>query len=121
MGCCIPRKQCISLVTTNKKSTQKRSSKNEKLNNFRNFKHLSKYLPIFELKKYYHSSPLQDIKISTLSSNEFCPQPQNQNTENKPKNKKQIKASMKKLKNLSFLEVNNCQKYFIGKKKGDGK
>lgn len=112
MGCCIPRKQCISLMTTNKKSTQKIFSKNEKLYNLRNFKHLNKYLANFELQKYYLSSPLQDIKISTLSSNEFFAQPQKQNTENKPINKKKIKASMNRLKNLSYLEVNNCQKYF---------
>ena len=98
MGCCIPRKHCISLVTTNKKSTQKILSKNERLYNLRN---------------YYLSSPRQDLKISTLSSTEFFPQTQKQNTEKKPKNKKKIKASMNRLKNLSFLEVNNCQKYFI--------
>ena len=101
MGCCIPRKQCISLVTTNKKSIQKILSKNEKLYNLRNFKHLNKYLSNFELQKYYNiTSPLQDLKINTLSSNELFAQPQNQNTENKPINKKKIKASMNRLKNL---------------------
>jgi hypothetical protein len=113
MGCCIPRKHCISLVTTNKKSTQKILSKNERLYNLRNYTNLNKYLATFELQKYYLSSPRQDLKISTLSSTEFFPQPQKQNTEKKPKNKKKIKASMNRLKNLSFLEVNNCQKYFI--------
>ena len=123
MGCCIPRKQCVSLVTTNKKSIQKILSKNEKLYNLRNFKHLNKYLSNFELQKYYNiTSPLQDLKINTLSSNELFAQPQNQNTENKPINKKKIKASMNRLKNLSFLEVNNCQKYFNEiKKKNDAK
>jgi hypothetical protein len=113
MGCCIPRKHCISLVTTNKKSTQKILSKNERLYNLRNYTNLNKYLATFELQKYYLSSPRQDLKISTLSSTEFFPQTQKQNTEKKPKNKKKIKASMNRLKNLSFLEVNNCQKYFI--------
>ena len=123
MGCCIPRKQCISLVTTNKKSIQKILSKNEKLYNLRNFKHLNKYLSNFELQKYYNiTSPLQDLKISTLSSNELFPQPQKHNTENKHINKRKIKASMNRLKNLSLLEVNNCQKYFNAiKKKEDAK
>jgi len=120
MGCCIPRRHCISLVTTNKKSTQKIFAKNERLYNLRNLKHLNKYLATFELQKYYLSSPLQDIKISTLSSNEFFSQPQKQNTENKPINKKKIKASMNRLKNLSKLEVNNCQKYFVIPKKKEG-
>jgi hypothetical protein len=88
-------------------------SKNERLYNLRNYKNLNKYLATFELQKYYLSSPRQDLKISTLSSTEFFPQTQKQNTEKKPKNKKKIKASMNRLKNLSFLEVNNCQKYFI--------
>ena len=123
MGCCIPRKQCISLVTTNKKSIQKILSKNEKLYSLRKIKHLNKYLSNYELQKYYNmTSPLQDLKINTLSSNELFAQPQNQNTENKPINKKKIKASMNRLKNLSFLEVNNCQKYFNEiKKKNDAK
>ena len=121
MGCCIPRKQCISLVTTNKKSIHKILSKNEK-QTLRNFKHLNKYLSNFELQKYYNiSSSLHDLKINTLSSNELISQSQKQNNESKPKNKKKIKASMNRLKNLSFLEVNNCQKYFnaIKKKKDD--
>ena len=123
MGCCIPRKQCVSLVTTNKKSIHKIFSKNEKLYSLRKIKHLNKYLSNFELQKYYNiTSPLQDLKINTLSSNELFAQPQNQNTENKPINKKKIKASMNRLKNLSFLEVNNCQKYFNEiKKKNDAK
>ena len=123
MGCCIPRKQCISLVTTNKKSIHKIFSKNEKLYSLRKIKHLNKYLSNYELQKYYNmTSPLQDLKINTLSSNELFAQPQNQNTENKPINKKKIKASMNRLKNLSFLEVNNCQKYFNEiKKKNDAK
>ena len=123
MGCCIPRKQCISLVTTNKKSIQKILSKNEKLYSLRKIKHLNKYLSNYELQKYYNmTSPLQDLKINTLSSNELFAQPQKQNTENKPINKKKIKASMNRLKNLSFLEVNNCQKYFNEiKKKNDAK
>jgi hypothetical protein len=122
MGCCIPRKQSISLVTTNKKSTQNLFSKNGRLFNFRNLKELNKYLAAYELQKYYLTSPLQEIKISTLSSSEVFPQPQKHNTEKKPKNKKKIKASMNKLKNLSFLEVNNCHKYFIEiNKKEDAK
>ena len=123
MVCCIPRKQCVSLVTTNKKSIHKIFSKNEKLYSLRKIKHLNKYLSNFELQKYYNiTSPLQDLKINTLSSNELFAQPQNQNTENKPINKKKIKASMNRLKNLSFLEVNNCQKYFNEiKKKNDAK
>ena len=122
MGCCIPRKHCISLVTTNKKSTQNLFSKNGRLFNFRNLKELNKYLAAYELQKYYLTSPLQEIKISTLSSSEVFPQPQKHNTEKKPKNKKKIKASMNKLKNLSFLEVNNCHKYFIEiNKKEDAK
>ena len=123
MGCCIPRKQCVSLVMTNKKSIHKIFSKNEKLYSLRKIKHLNKYLSNYELQKYYNmTSPLQDLKINTLSSNELFAQPQKQNTENKPINKKKIKASMNRLKNLSFLEVNNCQKYFNEiKKKNDAK
>jgi hypothetical protein len=110
-------------VTTNKKSIQKILSKNEKLYSLRKIKHLNKYLSNYELQKYYNmTSPLQDLKINTLSSNELFAQPQKQNTENKPINKKKIKASMNRLKNLSFLEVNNCQKYFNEiKKKNDAK
>ena len=111
MGCCIPKKPCISFVNTNKKSTQIKTTINEKTYDFFNIKDLNKSLASLELKKYYLSSPIPDIKLNNSSNMEFnC---SFQNIKNKKKkNKKKIKESMKKLKELSSREVNNCQKYF---------
>jgi len=113
MGCCIPKKPCISFVNTNKKSTQIKTGKT--YDRF-NMKDLNKSLASSELKKYYLSSTIPDLKLNCSSNTEFNSPFQNIKNE-RPKNKKKIKESMKKLKELSSREVNNCQKYFIKKQK----
>ncbi len=120
MGCCIPKKSTIS-VTVNKKSTQIKSAKQEKRNNCEIID-LSKSLANLELKKYYFSSPGNDIKINSSTNYELHIPFQSQLFEKKNTNRnnrnnaKQIKESLRKLKELSSIEVCNCSKFF-GKKK----
>ncbi len=116
MGCCIPKKPCVFFANTNKKSTQIKTGKNEKTYDRLNIKDLNKSLASSELKKYYLSSTIPDLKLNCSSNTEFNSLFQNKNNE-RPKNKKKIKESMKKLKELSSYEVNNCKKYFIKKQK----
>ena len=116
MGCCIPRKQCISLVTINKKNSKKIITKNAKtFDSSHSIGKINKYLGSIILQKYYLPFPNQDMNIS-ISSNTFLFPPRNK-TYDIEKNKKKIRASMKKLKEISTLEVNNCQKFFIKQKK----
>ena len=61
------------------------------------------------------SSPLHNINICS-SSNTINISPVNARNNDNDKNQKKLKKLMKDLKNLSFLEVNNSQKYFIIKK-----
>ena len=115
MGCCILRRKCVSIITT-KKSTQIRTSKYEKqLDRL----HFSKSLANFELQKYYVSEPIPKLKRDYSYSKAYLfSQNNNKLTDNNDKNQKKIKESMRRLKELSSAEVNNCQKYFFKNKKG---
>ena len=115
MGCCILRRKCVSIITT-KKSTQNRTSKYEKqLDRI----HLSKSLANFELQKYYISESMPELKRDYSYSKPYLFSPNyNKLTDSNDKNKKKIKESMRRLKELSSAEVNNCQKYFFKNKKG---
>ena len=113
MGCYIPRKKCISLITTIKKTTKIKTSNYE--NTFEKLK-LNKSFAILELQKYYLSIPFQNIKINSLSNSDLHNSYLNHSNDNE-KQQKKIRQSMQKLRNLSFLEVNNCKKYFIKRKK----
>ena len=116
MGCCIPKRPCISLVTTNKKSTQKVSTNYEKSFLHQNSKDLNKYLSYFELTKYYLPFPILNSEKSLSADSHLNLNSPIQNNNNEKK-KKKIKDSMNKLKKLSLLEVNDCKKYFIERKK----
>ena len=110
MGCCLPRKKCVSIITTTKKSSQIRTSKYEKV---LDRLHFSKSLVNFELQKYYASGPIQILtKDSFLKTYFFSPN-HNKLADNNGKNQKKIKESMRRLKELSSIEVHNCQKYFF--------
>ena len=119
MGCCIPRKQCISIstATTNKKKL----SKNILKKNAKSFEFISKhkYSPFTELEQYYRESPVLDINLSFSSDSFFFDSSKNitNNNINNEKNQKKIKILMRRLKDLSSSEVNNCQKYFMDNKK----
>ena len=122
MGCCIPRKQCISIstATTNKKKLSKNIlKKNAKSYEFSS-KH--KYSPFSMLEKYYRQSPILDINLSFSSESSFFDSSKDITGDNinivyNEKNQKKIKSLMKKLKDLSSSEVNNCKKYFMANKK----
>ena len=111
MGCCIPKKQHISIVTSNKKSSNKASTSFEKSFKRKNIKELDGYLYYFELTKYYLPIPIQDSDKSSSSISDLYLDSPIQTIVNEKK-KKKIKASMNKLKNISLLEVNDCQRYF---------
>ena len=112
MGCCIPRKKCITFVTANKKSTHTKTTKYEKLNESI---YLNKSLACLELQKYYLPIPIENLRENpSINKNIYSPI-QSQITK-KDKNKIKIKQTMNKLKNLSLKEVYNCQKYFISNK-----
>lgn len=119
MGCCIPRKPIITISFANKKTTtQIKTAKHEKVND-REIKDLNKSIVSMELKKYYYLSPGNDFKINSSTNTEFLIPFQKQLNENNntnsnhKRNAKQIKESLKKLKELSCLEVNNCSKFFV--------
>ena len=119
MGCCIPRKQYISIstATTNKKKLSKNFlKKNAKSYEFSN-KH--KYSPFSKLEQYYRQSPILDIDLSFSSGPFFFDSSKDITGDNvyNEKNQKKIKALMKRLKDLSSSEVNNCKKYFMANKK----
>jgi hypothetical protein len=109
MGCCIPGKKAVSInvIKANKKTSQITSTKYGKSQD--------KYSPFHELTKYL-SSPLLNINIYS-SSNTVSFSPLNARINDNDKNQKKWKKLMKDLKNLSLLEVNNSQKYFVIKKK----
>ena len=122
MGCCIPRKQYISIstATTNKKKFSKNIlKKSAKSYEFSN-KH--KYSPFSKLEQYYRQSPIFDSSLSFSSESLFFDSSKditgdNVNNVYNEKNQKKIKALMRKLKDLSSSEVNNCKKYFMANKK----
>ena len=122
MGCCIPRKQYISIstATTNKKKLSKNIlKKNAKSYEFSN-KH--KYSPFSKLEQYYRQSPILDIDLSFSSESLFFDSSKDITGDNvynvyNEKNQKKIKSLMKKLRDLSSSEVNNCKKYFMANKK----
>jgi len=119
MGCCIPRKQCISIstATTNKKKLPKNMLK-KNAKSFE-FSHKHKYSPFSELEQYYRESPRLDINLS-FSSDSFSFDSSKDITDdniNNEKNQKKIKALMKRLRDLSSSEVNNCKIYFMDNKK----
>ena len=114
MGCCIARKKCVSIITTTKKSTQIRTSKYEKPLDRLLF---SKSLANFELQKYYISDPIQKIAKNSYSKTYLFSLNHNQLTDKNEKNQKKIKESMRRLKELSSVEVHNCQKYFFKNEK----
>ena len=119
MGCCIPRKQCISIstITTNKKKFPKNILK-KNAKSFE-FSHKHNYSPFSELEQYYSQSPILDISLSFSSDSLFFDSSKDI-TDDKiynGKNQKKIKTLMKKLKDLSSSEVNNCKIYFMDKKK----
>lgn len=115
MGCCIPKKKCITIFTMNKKSstqikTTKLEQSNERL-------YLNKSMACLELQKYILPNPGENSRIISPLIKEFNSPYQSQKTESeKFKNKNQIKNSMIKLKKLSLMEVNNCPKFFISSK-----
>jgi hypothetical protein len=113
MGCCIPRKKAVSIkmIKDNKKNSQITLTKFGKSLDFQQYK----YSPFQELTKYV-SSPLLNINIYS-SSNTVSFSPLNARINDNDKNQKKWKKLMKDLKNLSLLEVNNSQKYFVIKKK----
>jgi len=119
MGCCIPRKKCISIstATTNKKKLPKNwLKKNAKSFEFSS-KH--KYSPFTELEQYYRQSPILDVDLSFSSDSIFFDSSKNitYDTIYNEKDQKKIKALMRRLKDLSSSEVNNCKKYFMDNKK----
>ena len=122
MGCCIPRKQYISIstATTNKKKLSKNIlKKHAKSYEFSN-KH--KYSPFSKLEQYYRQSPILDIDLSFSSESLFFDSSKDITGDNvynvyNEKNQKKIKSLMKKLRDLSSSEVNNCKKYFMANKK----
>ena len=117
MGCCIPKKKSISIFTMNKKSntqikTTKCEQSNEKL-------YLNKSMACIELQKYYLPNPFENTRIISPLLTGFKAPLQSQITESEKcnnKNKNKIRNSMSKLKKLSFMEVNNCPKFFISSK-----
>lgn len=113
MGCCIARKKCVSITTT-KKSSQIRTSKYEKE---KNRLHFSKSLANYELQKYYVTEPIHKLTKDSYSKTYFFSPSHNKLTDKNEKNQKKIKESMRRLKELSSVEVHNCQKYFFGKEK----
>ena len=120
MGCCIPRKQCISIstITTNKKKFPKNILK-KNAKSFE-FSHKHKYSPFSELEQYYSQSPILDISLSFSSDSLFFDSLKKVNDDDivaSEKNKKKIKILMRRLKNFSSYEVNNCKKYFMDNKK----
>ena len=119
MGCCIPRKQCISISTATTK--KKKLPKNRLKKNAKSFEfsHKHKYSPFSELEQYYRESPRLDINLS-FSSDSFSFDSSKDITDDNiknEKNQKKIKALMKRLKDLSLSEVNNCKIYFMDNKK----
>ena len=122
MGCCIPRKQYISIstATTNKKKFSKNILK--KSAKSYEFSNKIKYCPFSMLEQYYRQSPIFDISLSFSSESLFFDSSKditgdNVNNVYNEKNQKKIKALMRKLKDLSSSEVNNCKKYFMANKK----
>lgn len=114
MGCCIPRKKCVSIITTTKKSTQIRTSKYEKaLDRL----HFSKSLANFELQKYYVTGPIHKLTKDSFSKTYLFSPRYNKLTDKNDKNQKKIKESMRRLKELSSVEVHNCPKYFFRNEK----
>ena len=64
MEYCIPRKKCVSIITTTKISTQIRTSQYEKaLDRL----HFSKSLVNFELQKYYITGPIHKLTKDSFS------------------------------------------------------
>ena len=104
MGCCIQRKKCITVNTMNKKSTQIKTTQYEKTNKLL---YLNKSLACLELQKYYLPIPIEKLRANTFFNKEFSSPFLSQTSKNE-KNKKKIKRSMDRLKNLSLREVNNC-------------
>ena len=114
MGCCIPRKKCVSIITTTKKSAQIRTSKYEKaLDRL----HFSKSLANFELQKYYVTGPIHKLTKDSFSKTYLFSTSHNKLTDKNDKNQKKIKESMRRLKELSSVEVHNCPKYFFRNEK----
>ena len=120
MGCCIPRKQCIAISTS---STNKKKLPNNILKkNAKSFEfsRKNKYSPFEELEQYYRENPILDIKLSFSSDSLFFDSLKKVNNDDivaSEKNKKKIKILMRRLKNFSSYEVNNCKKYFMDNKK----
>ena len=125
MGCCIPRKQCISIstATTNKKKLSKNILKKHAKSY--EFSNKIKYCPFSMLEQYYRQSPILDIDLSFSSESLFFDSSKDITGDNvynvynvyNEKNQKKIKSLMKKLRDLSSSEVNNCKKYFMANKK----
>ena len=119
MGWSIPRKKYIAISsgTTNKKKlpilTLKKNAKSFEFTNKKN------YSPFSELKQYYGVSPKLDIDLSFSSDSFIFESSKNLTDDNiyNEKNMKKIKTLMKRLKDLSSSEVNNCKRYFMNKKK----
>ena len=110
MGCCIPKRKYISVLST-KKSTQIKSTKCEKSNVRTNL------IAHLELQKYYLPFPNQEQnqKLNSSSNTDIVFSFQNplENIGNYNKiNSKKIKESLRILKDISSSEVNNCTKYF---------
>ena len=116
MGCCIPRKKCVSIITTAKKSSQIRTSKYEKV---LDRLHFSKSLANFELQKYYVTGPIHKLTKDTYSKTYLFSPSHNKLNDKNDKNHKKIKESMRRLKELSLVEVHNCPKYFFGNEKSN--
>jgi hypothetical protein len=113
MGCCIPKRKNISVLTI-KKGTQIESAKYEKSNDRTN---INKPLAHLELQKYYLPIPNQEQnpKLNSSSNTDIVFSFQNplENIGNSNKiNSKKIKESLRILKDISSSEVNNCTKYF---------
>ena len=78
-----------------------------------------KYSPFTELEQYYRQSPILDVDLSFSSDSIFFDSSKNitYDTIYNEKDQKKIKALMRRLKDLSSSEVNNCKKYFMDNKK----
>ena len=113
MGCCIPKRKCISVITSNKKSTPIKKANCEKSDKI----NLNKSISYLILEKYYLPFTVQEqsVKLNSSSNTDFFFTFQNpiDNTNiNNKINTKKVKESMRKLKDFSLTEVNNCVKYF---------
>ena len=113
MGCCIPRKKSISFVKINKRPSQIKSTINE---NSKPQLYLTKSFACLELQKYYLPNPIDNSRSNSRFNTDFYSPLTFQSYKNENRKNKIIKKSMNKLKKLSFLEVNNCPKYFINNK-----